>query len=175
MPNAAFSRRSWFAVAVVPMIPIPRYLVGQFVLLMGSFVFVLGTAAEPQPGAEQPSNRATAAQRHNFLVIVVDDQGYADLGAYEHAAPDVDTPNMAQSRSRCSARPALQSRRRPRRSGQPLPSASRNRRTHAKTAREDSRCKILNPPNHCSVTHFYPIFLSNHSSFRGPDQKISQI
>ena len=30
----------------------------------------------------------------NILVIVTDDQGYADLGAYEHSAPDVQTPNM---------------------------------------------------------------------------------
>jgi len=30
----------------------------------------------------------------NILVIVVDDQGYADLGAYSHAPPVVLTPNM---------------------------------------------------------------------------------
>ena len=30
----------------------------------------------------------------NVLIIVVDDQGYADLSAYEHSAPDVSTPNM---------------------------------------------------------------------------------
>jgi arylsulfatase A-like enzyme len=32
--------------------------------------------------------------RPNFLIIVTDDQGYADLSAYEHHAPDVQTPNM---------------------------------------------------------------------------------
>ena len=38
-------------------------------------------------GAEQPD-------RPNFLIIVTDDQGYADLGAYKHHAPDIRTPNM---------------------------------------------------------------------------------
>lgn len=37
---------------------------------------------------------STAADRPNFLIIVTDDQGYADLSAYEHHAEDVDTPNM---------------------------------------------------------------------------------
>jgi arylsulfatase A-like enzyme len=35
-----------------------------------------------------------AAVRPNVLVIVTDDQGYADLSAYAHAAADVSTPNM---------------------------------------------------------------------------------
>ena len=30
----------------------------------------------------------------NFLIIVTDDQGYADLSAFEHHAKDVSTPNM---------------------------------------------------------------------------------
>jgi arylsulfatase A-like enzyme len=30
----------------------------------------------------------------NIIVIVTDDQGYADLSAYAHSAPDVRTPNM---------------------------------------------------------------------------------
>jgi hypothetical protein len=30
----------------------------------------------------------------NFLIIVTDDQGYGDLGAFKHHAPDVRTPNM---------------------------------------------------------------------------------
>ncbi len=30
----------------------------------------------------------------NVLIIVTDDQGYADLSAYEHSAADVQTPNM---------------------------------------------------------------------------------
>ena len=30
----------------------------------------------------------------NFLIIVTDDQGYADLSAFKHHAPDVHTPNM---------------------------------------------------------------------------------
>jgi arylsulfatase A-like enzyme len=37
---------------------------------------------------------AVGADTPNFLIIVVDDQGYADLSAFEHAAPDVQTPNM---------------------------------------------------------------------------------
>ncbi len=32
--------------------------------------------------------------RPNFLVIISDDQGYADLSAYDHSAPDISTPNM---------------------------------------------------------------------------------
>ena len=32
--------------------------------------------------------------RPNILVIVTDDQGYADVSAYSHAAPDISTPNM---------------------------------------------------------------------------------
>lgn len=43
-------------------------------------------AARPQSGG--------ASRSPNFLVIVVDDQGYADLSAYEHSAPDINTPNM---------------------------------------------------------------------------------
>jgi arylsulfatase A-like enzyme len=35
-----------------------------------------------------------ASERPNLLVIVTDDQGYADLSAYSHAAADVSTPNM---------------------------------------------------------------------------------
>ncbi len=30
----------------------------------------------------------------NFLIIVTDDQGYGDLTAFSHHAPDVQTPNM---------------------------------------------------------------------------------
>ena len=37
---------------------------------------------------------ASAAVRPNLLVIVTDDQGYADLSAYAHSARDVSTPNM---------------------------------------------------------------------------------
>ena len=45
--------------------------------------------------AMQASPFAVAAtDRPNFLVIVTDDQGYADLSAYKHHAPDVRTPNM---------------------------------------------------------------------------------
>lgn len=38
--------------------------------------------------------RLSAAERPNVLIIVTDDQGYADLSAYSHAAGDVSTPNM---------------------------------------------------------------------------------
>jgi len=37
---------------------------------------------------------ASAAARPNLLIIVTDDQGYADMSAYSHAAADVSTPNM---------------------------------------------------------------------------------
>jgi arylsulfatase A-like enzyme len=37
-----------------------------------------------------------AASRPNLLVIVTDDQGYADLSAYSHSAADIATPNMDQ-------------------------------------------------------------------------------
>ena len=41
-----------------------------------------------------------AQDKHNFLIIIVDDQGYADLSAYEHSAPDVQTPQMDRLASR---------------------------------------------------------------------------
>lgn len=44
-----------------------------------------GAAVAPAlPGAARP----------NILIIVTDDQGYADLSAYAHSAKDVSTPNM---------------------------------------------------------------------------------
>ena len=36
----------------------------------------------------------TGKEKPNFLIIVVDDQGYADLSAFKHHAADVHTPNM---------------------------------------------------------------------------------
>ena len=33
------------------------------------------------------------ATKPNFLIIVTDDQGYGDLTAFNHHAPDVRTPN----------------------------------------------------------------------------------
>ncbi len=42
----------------------------------------------------EPQTSASVSAKPNFLIIVVDDQGYADLGAYTHAAQDVQTPNM---------------------------------------------------------------------------------
>ena len=33
-------------------------------------------------------------EKPNFLIIVIDDLGYADLSAFKHHAPDVHTPNM---------------------------------------------------------------------------------
>jgi arylsulfatase A-like enzyme len=47
------------------------------------FVFVCAVAAH-----------GATAERPNFLVIVIDDQGYADLSAYQHHASDIHTPNM---------------------------------------------------------------------------------
>ena len=46
------------------------------------------------------ASAAVGAEKPNFLVIVVDDQGYADLSAYEHSAPDVRTPQMDRLASR---------------------------------------------------------------------------
>ena len=50
-------------------------------LLLCNFVAIAGICSA---SGEQP----------NFLIIVVDDQGYADLSAYDHAAPDAHTPHM---------------------------------------------------------------------------------
>ena len=41
-----------------------------------------------------------ASGKPNFLIIVTDDQGYADLRAYKHHAKDVKTPNMDRLASR---------------------------------------------------------------------------
>ena len=62
------------------MTPILRILVLALALL-GS----IASAAKPH---------SDQAERLNILVIVTDDQGYADLSAYQHHAKDVHTPNM---------------------------------------------------------------------------------
>ena len=63
-------------------------------------MIVVLTVAGCNPGAA-PANNATtpgAAQgldeRPNIVMIVTDDQGYADYSAFAHHAPDVDTPHM---------------------------------------------------------------------------------
>jgi len=33
-------------------------------------------------------------QKPNIILIVTDDQGYADLSAYDHVSPNCSTPNM---------------------------------------------------------------------------------
>ena len=40
-----------------------------------------------QPAEEAP-------KKPNILIIITDDQGYADLSAFTHAAADIQTPNM---------------------------------------------------------------------------------
>ena len=40
------------------------------------------------------ATQETEAVPPNIAVIVTDDQGYADLSAYAHSAPDIATPNM---------------------------------------------------------------------------------
>ncbi len=35
-------------------------------------------------------------QKPNILILLIDDQGYADLSAFQHAAHDISTPNMAR-------------------------------------------------------------------------------
>lgn len=37
---------------------------------------------------------AAKRRRPNILILITDDQGYADLGAYEHAAEDIRTPHL---------------------------------------------------------------------------------
>ena len=58
------------------------------IILLQLFFFLLFSLA-----AGKGAFSASGA-RPNFLVIVVDDQGYADLSAYEHSAPDIETPYM---------------------------------------------------------------------------------
>jgi len=60
-----------------------RWIVGTLAI---SGLATISVAAKPQ--VDQTSRVP------NFLVIVTDDQGYADLSAYKHHAPDVHTPNM---------------------------------------------------------------------------------
>ena len=60
------------------------------VLTRADFLRQLGAVAL----AGTASRPAFAAEKANVLVIVTDDQGYADLSAYSHAAADVSTPNM---------------------------------------------------------------------------------
>lgn len=61
------------------MSPVLKTFPGLCLLWISSFLGVFAVPAKTPP---------------NFLIIVVDDQGYADLSAYDHAAPDVHTPNM---------------------------------------------------------------------------------
>lgn len=63
---------------------------GSNALTRGDFLRQAGAAA--MAGIAVPPVFAPA--RPNVLVIVTDDQGYADLSAYSHAAADVSTPNM---------------------------------------------------------------------------------
>ena len=48
-----------------------------------------GAAAMPTLAAPKAQ-----AKKPNIVVIVTDDQGYADLTAYPHHAKDIATPNM---------------------------------------------------------------------------------
>ncbi|MEX2264389.1 MAG: sulfatase-like hydrolase/transferase [Bryobacteraceae bacterium] len=59
-------------------------------LTRSDFLRQIGAAA--MAGISVPALHAAA--RPNVLVIVTDDQGYADLSAYSHAAADVSTPSM---------------------------------------------------------------------------------
>jgi arylsulfatase A-like enzyme len=59
-------------------------------LTRNEFLRQVGTAVL----AGLPVAAAPASTRPNVLVIVTDDQGYADLSAYSHSAADVSTPNM---------------------------------------------------------------------------------
>ncbi|MCP4782994.1 MAG: sulfatase-like hydrolase/transferase [Fuerstiella sp.] len=52
-----------------------------------SFIFLSSITAGDVSARE-------ATGKPNFLIVVTDDQGYADLSAYEHHAQDVHTPNM---------------------------------------------------------------------------------
>jgi arylsulfatase A-like enzyme len=44
--------------------------------------------------ATSDASARQASEKPNFLIIVTDDQGYADLSAFQHHAEDVHTPNM---------------------------------------------------------------------------------
>jgi len=54
----------------------------------------LKTMAAGVVAAPLAAGAAAERSRPNILVIVTDDQGYADLSAYPHAAEDVRTPHM---------------------------------------------------------------------------------
>ncbi len=43
---------------------------------------------------KQARSAGTSHTRPNILIIIIDDQGYADLGAFEHHRPDISTPNL---------------------------------------------------------------------------------
>ncbi len=45
-------------------------------------------------GIDTIANKNWWNRKPNILIILVDDQGYADLSAYDHSAPDISTPNM---------------------------------------------------------------------------------
>jgi arylsulfatase A-like enzyme len=60
-----------------------RHLTLTVVGALCCFLWSCGRGASPE-----------IARRPNVLVIVTDDQGYADLGAYDHAAADINTTNM---------------------------------------------------------------------------------
>ena len=54
----------------------------------------LAASALPQKNLWSQGTGLSGSGKPNILVIVTDDQGYADLGAYSHHAPDISTPNM---------------------------------------------------------------------------------
>jgi len=63
------------------------------ILLGGCMAADTATKALQQPSAFAQAT-ANTPDKPNFLIIVTDDQGYADLSAFKHHAPDVQTPNM---------------------------------------------------------------------------------
>ncbi|MEM7144229.1 MAG: arylsulfatase [Verrucomicrobiota bacterium] len=62
----------------------------RLTILLLSILF-LHTAPAANRATEEPSNRATAAQRPNIILIMVDDMGFSDLGYH---GGEIDTPNI---------------------------------------------------------------------------------
>ncbi len=70
---------------------------GDFLRGMCGAAFGGLTTAALSGGSACGSVRGTSTERParpNIVVIVTDDQGYADLSAYSHSAPHISTPNM---------------------------------------------------------------------------------
>ena len=57
-------------------------------------VALLASVAGLASGQDSVAGSKPPQGKPNVLMIIADDLGYADLGAYTHAAPDIQTPNL---------------------------------------------------------------------------------